>query len=859
MIVYSFIISLIHNIALLISVVLLYDYFWVKDAKPKMLIEKFFAGLVVGGACILLMATPWVMQDGLIFDVRTVMLSVCGLFLGPIPTLTGAVVASAYRIGIGGPGVYMGVLTILTSAMIGILWKHWRPRWWTKRSILELLAMGYLVHLIMLICILALPHEHQAKSFNSFVIPGLTIYPIATILFGKLLDTRVVNWKNKKNSRELESLYMSLVEQIPAGLFRKNKEGRYVYVNELFCKLKGLTKEEIVGKTPQELYDYEYLKEMSGGYPHPPVQRTIVDQGEAHHAWILKHGKAITVHEVYPQANGVTRHFRVVKTPILDSYGKVVGSQGMQFDITAAQQVEDALRQEQYLLATFLDNSNDCIFFKDAEGRFLRVNKTQLKLLGVKSEKEVIGKTDFDFFTRIHAQKSMADEMNIMKTGDPIYNVEERLTWIDNRQMWMITSRFPFRNKEGLVVGTFGVSKDITPQKNLENDLLTALKKVEESDRLKSAFLHNISHEIRTPMNSIIGFSGLLKDPEIDPSKKDHMADIVVNSSNQLLSIIDDIVRIATVESGQERLNESITNINSVLQMEYEKFAWKSTDTGIELSYIPGLPDEDASILVDQTKLIQTLNNLLVNAFKFTTKGFIRFGYIRKGNFLEFFVEDTGIGVPADKHEIIFKRFSQVDNRLTRQFGGSGLGLSICKAYIELMGGSIGLKSSETGGSIFYFTLPYHSMAHVLVDPKPAVPKTSKSDVQNTKTLLVAEDEEMNFLLLRELLGSFDLSIVRAVNGQEALALIESNDDIDLVLMDLKMPVMDGFEATLKIKNLKPNIPVLALTAYSQESDRRRALECGCSEVLVKPVDKTILCRHLKNYINGLQEKEKKH
>ena len=855
MIVYSFILSLVQNISLLILVVLLYDYFWIKDSKPKLIIEKIIAGFIIGIASVILMATPWVMQDGLFFDVRTVILSVCGLFLGPIPTLTGAMIASAYRIGLGGPGVYMGVLIILTSATIGILWKQWRPKWWTKKPVLELLAMGYVVHIVMLLCMLALPDHVRSKSFNSFLIPGLTIYPIATVLLGILLNSRLVNWKNKKNTIELESLYISLVEQIPAGLFRKDRVGRYVYVNELFCKLKGLSKEEIVGKTPQELSDYEYLKEMTGGYAHPPIQRTIVDQGEEHHAWIMKHGKAITVHEVYPQENGQTKHYRVVKTPILDSNGKVTGSQGMQFDITAAQQVEDDLRQEQYLLATFLDNSNDCIFFKDTEGRFLRVNKTQLRLLGAKSEKEVIGKTDFDFFTRIHAQKSMADEMNIMKTGDPIYNVEERLTWIDNRQVWMITSRFPFRNKEGVVVGTFGVSKDITPRKTLENDLLSALKKVEESDRLKSAFLHNISHEIRTPMNSIIGFSGLLKDPEIDFSQKEHMADIIVNSSNQLLSIIEDIVRIATIESGQEKLNESITNVNSLLQTEYEKFARKSAETGIELSYTPGLPDQEASIMIDQTKLIQTLSNLLVNAFKFTSKGHIRFGYNRKGNFLEFFVEDTGIGVPADKHEIIFKRFSQVDNRLTRQFGGSGLGLSICKAYIELMGGEIGLKSSEKGGSTFYFTIPYHSMEHALIYSTSKAQK-AEPDTHKTKTLLVAEDEEMNFLLLRELLGQFELNIIHVIHGQEALALVQSNETIDLVLMDLKMPVMDGFEATMKIKEIRPNLPILALTAYSQESDRKRAMECGCSEVLVKPVEKTILFRHLKNYLNGLEAKK---
>ncbi len=841
MIVTSFLTSLIQNIAILVSVVLLYDYIWIRDAKPRTLYEKLLAGVLVGLIAILIMSTPWRLQEGVIFDVRTVLLSVAGLFMGAIPALVALIIAAVYRVMIGGPGVYMGVVTILCSGVVGILWKRFRPRWWKRNRIFELLGMGYLVHLFMLASVLFLPDDNAYSTLN-IVIPCLTIYPLATLMLGLLMDGRIQNWKNRTKRVELENLYMSLIEQVPAGLFRKDKEGRFVLVNRLFCELKGLSHEEIVGKFPDELVVYEKQKELEGGYKTPPVQRTLIFQGEEHHRQIMRTGIPITVVEQYPQPDGSIRTFRVVKTPIFDSNGRTIGSQGMQFDITVAQKLEDALMQEQYLLNTFLDNSNDCIFFKDSNGCFLRVNKTQLLYLGANSESDVIGKSDFDFFTRIHAMKSQEDEAIIMQTGEPIHNLEERVTWMDNRQVWMITSKFPYRDQDGKIIGTFGVSKDISPQKQLENDLLTALNKVEESDRLKSAFLHNISHEIRTPMNSIIGFSGLLKDPTIENERKDYLADIVINSGNQLLSIIDDIVRIATVEAGQEQLNQNVFNLNHILSIQYDTFKRKAQELNLEFSLSLGLEDKRSNIQTDQTKFVQTINNLLVNAFKFTKSGYVHFGYTLKGEFLEFYVEDTGIGIPMDKQEVIFKRFSQVDNLMTRQFGGSGLGLSICKAYVELMGGEIRVESVDNGGSRFVFTHPYVFAEEQMPIEQDFVSVSKKRIASNkSQSLLVVDDEEMNFFLLREMLRPYKMRVLHAKNGLEALRTFRDNPDVVLVFMDLKMPVMDGYEASLQLQALKPELPIIAVTAYSLESDRAKALECGCAAVIVKPLDRKVL------------------
>jgi PAS domain S-box-containing protein len=639
------------------------------------------------------------------------------------------------------------------------------------------------------------------------------------------------------------------VNHLPGGVFRKTKEGRYDYVNQLFCELKGLDADEILGKTPEELAAYEALKDKAEGYLTPPVQRTLVKQGTDHHEWIMRHGMPIIVEEAYPHRDGHVNYFQVVKTPILDPSGHVIGSQGMQFDITQHKQTEEALLAEQYLLNAFMDNTPDVIYFKDVESRILRFNKAYARLQGVTDERSILGKTDFDFFTNEHAKKAFEDEQTIMRTGQSLINIEEKETWQDGRITWSLTSKFPLRNKDGAIAGTFGVSRDITAQKKLEEELIAAKLKAEESDRLKTAFLHNISHEIRTPMNAIMGFSGFLNDPEVGDDQKAHFAQVIQQSSNQLLSIIDDIVRIATIEAGQENLQETEIQLNNLLEFLREQFVAKAASKGLIFEMMPGLDDERALILADETKLMQVLSNLLENAFKFTREGQVLAGYTLKHGFLEFFVKDTGIGIPESMLTTIFNRFSQVESSISRQFGGSGLGLSISKAYVDLHGGRSWVESELGSGSSFFFTLPYRPVAH----PVSAVNQETaalKSDPDKGVTFLVAEDEDLNFMLVCELLRQYKVKIIRAVNGAEAVEIARTTK-VDLVLMDLKMPVMDGFEATRIIKALLPDLPILALTAYSLEADRQRAIESGCVEVLVKPINRELFYERLNNYLGA--------
>jgi signal transduction histidine kinase len=305
----------------------------------------------------------------------------------------------------------------------------------------------------------------------------------------------------------------------------------------------------------------------------------------------------------------------------------------------------------------------------------------------------------------------VADELSLLKlvAGKiPVYQTEKRYIRKDGSIIWGSTTVSLIRNNNDEVQFFLVMIEDITLRKQTETELIAAKEKAEENDRLKTAFLHNISHEIRTPMNAIIGFSTLLGEPDLEKNDQQQYVDIIGKSSNQLLSIINDIVDIANVESGQAKMNFKTVNLNSMLQSLSKQFSYKGREQNIPINVRLGLPDEEAVINTDATKLIQILSNLINNALKFTRQGNIDFGYILKDDYLEFTVSDTGIGIPAHHLDRIFDRFYQVSGTVSRQYGGTGLGLSICKAYVELFGGKIWVESKEGEGTSFYFNIPYN-------------------------------------------------------------------------------------------------------------------------------------------------------
>jgi signal transduction histidine kinase len=386
---------------------------------------------------------------------------------------------------------------------------------------------------------------------------------------------------------------------------------------------------------------------------------------------------------------------------------------------------------------------------------------------------------------------------------------------------------------------------EILMQKNREitqinKELQSAMVKADESDRLKTAFLANLSHEIRTPLNGILGFSELMLSEDTSADAKAEYRDIIKSSGNQLLSIVNDIIDISKIESGELEVNYTTFNLRNALNELYETHKSDAAVKNLSFELIRDYSDEsDLDILSDEIKLRQILSNLISNAIKFTYQGFVNFGYKREGDLLIFSVRDSGIGIDKKLQKMVFDRFIQIDSGNDRIEGGTGLGLSIAKAYVEKLGGEIWLESEKARGSHFHFSLPYIEDSTVKTKERK---KEAAVKVQKRKVLIV-EDVESNEILLKGMLKKYPFDIVVARTGNEALDLFKKEQKLDFILMDLKLPDIDGFTVTARIREIDKEIPIIAQTAYAFAEDRKKALQAGCNDLLSKPITRRTLSK----------------
>jgi PAS domain S-box-containing protein len=473
-------------------------------------------------------------------------------------------------------------------------------------------------------------------------------------------------------------------------------------------------------------------------------------------------------------------------------------------------------------------------------------NIADVENIGKTKESEVLGKTDIELFPGHIGERGYADDNKIIRTGKPIFDLEEEFINAEGIKRWLLTTKIPLRDKDGNITGLVGIGHDITERKEIVEELIRSKEKAEESDKLKTAFLHNISHEIRTPMNAIVGFSALLGEPEVDEKTRKSYIEVIMQSSNHLLSIITDIVDISNIEANLIKTYKNEVPINTTIKSLFNQFIPKAAEKKIDMIWEPGLSDYDALILTDKSKLSQIISNLISNAIKFTDKGTIKIGYKLVENFLEFYVSDTGIGISPEHHARIFDRFYQVSNAMERLYEGTGLGLAISKAYIEHLGGKIWLSSEQGKGTSFFFTITYEKqVATTLPVTENGVPDSYVFPVK--KVILVAEDIESNFKLIRYFLSGSNVEVLHAYNGKEAVERCLSTGKIDLILMDIKMPVMDGYTAVKLIREKNTTVPIIAQTAYID--DKEKAIECGCSGFISKPFDKKSLFKVLRDFI----------
>ncbi len=504
------------------------------------------------------------------------------------------------------------------------------------------------------------------------------------------------------------------------------------------------------------------------------------------------------------------------------------------------------LHKSKNFLNNILNNLADPVFVKDEKSRLIIINNAFCDIFGV-SREDVLGKKFTEGLSKEEFNCINKIDEKVLENGEE-HIKQDSLTTSQGDSRTVLTKiiRYVDESDNRFLIG---VLTDITELRDQKVELKKAKEKAEHSEKLKTAFLTNMSHEIRTPMNAILGFTSLLDDDLIDVNKKKKFIELIQEAGKRLLAIISDIVDISKIEAKQLSINLDTCNLNEIIDSLYFQFSIQNKTKDVSIEIHKSLGDNDCFVKTDRNRLVQILSNLIENALKFTKQGSVTFGYSIDKDKIKFYVKDTGIGINEKDKKIIFKRFSQADNEYTKAGTGTGLGLSIAKGLVELLGGSIWLENTLKGGATFIFTIPF-----IAVNQKETYVSMVKEDMfkNNTveKTILVAEDELTNFIYIREVLKVFNFQIIRAENGQEAVDLFNENKNIDLVLMDIKMPILNGYEATLEIRKANTTIPIIAVTAYAMAEDEALAMKAGCNEYISKPVSKRVLYNVMKKYLH---------
>jgi two-component system, sensor histidine kinase and response regulator len=662
--------------------------------------------------------------------------------------------------------------------------------------------------------------------------------------------------------RDSEALYHSLVEGLPLNIFRKDREGRFTFGNRRFCETIRRPLAGIIGKT-----DFDFF---------PPE---LAEKYRRDDELVATTGQMFETVEEHQKDTGELIYVHVLKSPIYDARNQIIGVQAIFWDVTEKRRAEESLAQERRLLTSLMDHVPDSIYFKDRASRFIRINQAMVNRFALADAGEALGKTDFDFFRPEHAQAARDDEERVMASGEPIIGKVEKEVWPDGRVIWVSTTKMPLRDTRGQIVGTFGVSRDITERKRIEEALQQAKDAAESASRAKSDFLANMSHEIRTPMNAIIGMTELALGSDLAPEQREYIS-LVKDSADALLQLLNDILDFSKIEAGKLELEEITFPLRDRLGHTLDTLAIRAEQKGLELAcrIDPDVPDR---LVGDPGRVRQIIVNLVGNAIKFTDRGEVVVEVFREpptderpqltispqqgfsdGNgqlllsteadepshtnpatgsvLLHFAVCDTGIGIPREKQNLIFQAFAQADSSTTRRFGGTGLGLTISTQLVQLMGGRIWVESEPGHGSTFHFTARFGLPAEAPLEPSPIeLPKLEDLKV------LVVDDNSTNRRILGDLLRNWRMRPVEVENGPAALAALAAaqadRDPFQLALLDGMMPEMDGFQLAAAIREMPGVCTLLMLSSADQADGSARCKELGVSAYLTKPVKQSSL------------------
>jgi PAS domain S-box-containing protein len=599
------------------------------------------------------------------------------------------------------------------------------------------------------------------------------------------------------------------------------KDGIYIDVNDSFVNNLGYTREEAIGKT-SKILDL---------FIDPGIREKIISE------FIKSGGSSETEVEVRSKTGKILTGVFSVDIITLNDEKFLLSQMN---DITERKKASIELKASEARFKNIINASPMGMHLYELRDKeqliFMEANPAADKILGI-NHTQFIGKTIEEAFPGLITTEVPEKYKDVALNGRT-WQAEQ----VDYNEGFISGAFevYAFQTDPGKMAVMF---TEITERKRAGEELLKAKEKAEESDRLKTSFLQNMSHEIRTPMNAITGFASLLDNSELAADKRKNFTSIIVHSSNQLLSIVNDILTISSIDTRQEKVNIDIVNVNQVINDLQDIFKHRALIKNVEITSVCQLKDQEAEIYTDSTKLTQILTNLLSNALKFTQEGTINIGYKLQNEILEFFVKDNGIGIKAEVQDKIFERFRQADMYINKKYGGTGLGLAISKAFIELLGGKIWVESRIGKGSTFFFTIPY----------KP-ITSTKKIKIRNKNyskaiTVIIADDEELNLFYLEELLHDLNLRLLRANDGRETVDICKKDPTVRLILMDIRMPVLDGSKAAMEIKKIRPGLPIIAQSAYALDREIREYNKFGFDDYITKPIVKDELIEKVMKFI----------
>jgi len=635
----------------------------------------------------------------------------------------------------------------------------------------------------------------------------------------------IIDITEKKNAETEMQKLTTAFEQTSSSIVITDLEGTIVYVNPYFCELTGYSEDEAIGQKPSILKSgdtctLEYLK----------LWTTITS------------GKTWTGEFHNIKKNGEKYWESAVIAPVFDDNKNIISYIGLKQDITKTVIAQKNLKESEKRYKSLIQDNLSIIMVVDVKTKkVIEVNNACCSFYGY-SREEMLN-------ISVNKINTLSDEEIEHKISNAFNNKENRFEFkhrLANGEVCDVevyAGKIKYDDKDALL----SVIHDITDKVKTANELVIAKEKAIESDRLKTAFLANMSHEIRTPMNAILGFSQLLALPGTTADEITNYVDTITNSGKQLLNLIDDIISISQIEAGIIDVFRKESLPEMMLKKVYSLFSLTAVKTDIQFSYKNKLSDKKRTIYTDPRRIQQVLINLISNAFKFTTSGYIEFGCELKHNNIEFYVSDSGIGIKKKDRKMIFDRFMQVDHGSDILYGGTGIGLSISKALIEKLGGKIWVSQNKDKGAIFCFSIPF--IKEQEEKNTLSVNKISTAPDLKGKTILIAEDEDNNYELINILLTKCGAKVLRAINGNEAIKILKNNSDIELIFMDVKMPSKNGIEATIEIRKFNKNIPIIAQTAYAQVGDKGNTIDAGCNDYISKPILKNVLFDLIKKYI----------